>query len=642
MIHKRTRQCPTAWTNPSCGPHHTARSACAGSTWLRISIAATLAIVTLAVYAQVARFQYVTWDDSVYVYENPDVTAGLSLKGIAWAFTSEHAANWHPLTGISHMLDCTLFPVDRDDPHRAAGNHHVINVLWHVVCVILLFVVLDAMTAAPWRSAIVAALFALHPQHVESVAWISQRKDVLSTALMLLSLLVYVRYVRLGGPRKYTISLLLFAGALLAKPMVVMFPVLLILLDYWPFNRWGGLPQWTHAAHPPAVPRRAFKPLVIEKLPFFGLSLATGIATVIVQAGKDASIPLKALGLADRFSHAVVAYVLYIAKMFWPADLTCLYPHPYMPYRTPAAHWSQIQTAGAIAILVVITVVAIRASRYRYGIVGWLWFLVALLPVIGLMQVGSQSIADRYTYVSFVGLFIIIVWAVGDLLRHFGSTNPVPRIAAGVVTTILLVTCAARTYAQIGTWRDSETLYRHAIHTAPDVPLIYNNLGGILKAQGDVEGSIEAYRQAVRLMPKFSKARNTLVGVLLDCGRSAEAIPHIRSAIDTEPRNPAYRDRLAWILATHPDPTIRNGPEAVNQAEKTVELTQFQDASHLDTLAAAYAATNRFNDAITTALRAQQLLIGEPNPDIARGLRQRILLYRHGRPFLDPQLKQQD
>ncbi|MAE61931.1 MAG: hypothetical protein CMJ49_11315 [Planctomycetaceae bacterium] len=625
-----------AHSDTSSMPNDPVISATHRSIRWRIAIAAALALATAAVYAQVATFDFVSWDDPIYVFENEQVVKGLTFQGIAWAFISEHGANWHPLTGVSHMIDCTLFGVDRP------GAHHLVNVAWHIVCVVLLFLVLEAMTAAPIRSAVVAALFALHPQHVESVAWISQRKDVLSTALMLLALWTYTRHVQRGGRKKYIAALILFAGALMAKPMVVMFPVLLVLLDVWPFNRWIGFAASPTNPQRPAPPRHTLKHLALEKIPFFALSLATGIGTILVQSDKEASVAFKVLSLGDRLAHAVVAYVQYIGKMFWPVDLTFLYPHPYMPYMTGSPRFSTLQIVGAAALLIAITVgFLFVARRYRYGIVGWLWFLVSVLPVIGFLQVGGQGIADRYTYVSFVGLFIILTWAAVDLLIRLKSLGPAPRVIAAILVAALLTAAATLTYQQVGTWRDSKTLYRHAIAVDHRVPVVHNNLANVLMEEGDYETAADVFREALALMPGFSKFHENLGRTLRELGRYDQVVYHFQRAAQLDSKSVEIQNDLAWILATHPDANIRNVPQAIQYAQHATRLTNFNDPGILDTLAAAYASGGRFDRAIEVSQHALQLLAQNPDPTMEQEIQQHMKLFRAAQPVIDHTLGNQ-
>ena len=593
---------------------------------LRITICLALTIATIIVYAQVSRFDYVTWDDPSYVYDNEHVTPGLTMRGVGWAFTSQHGANWHPLTGISHMLDCTLFGVD-------PGPHHLVNVAWHIVCVVVLFLVLDAVTGAPWRSGIVTALFALHPQHVESVAWVSQRKDVLSTALMLLAMASYVRYARLGRWAHYVVALGLFACALMAKPMVVTFPAILMLIDHWPMHRWAGLAP---LAESPRYPPRSLRYLTAEKLPFLALSVTAGIMTIVFQRGAGAVVSIDKLGIGDRLAHAAVSYPRYIGSMWWPIDLTVLDPHPYMP---GGNGWSGVQIFAAVLFLVAITYAAGWVARSsRYGIVGWLWFLVVLLPVIGLVQVGEQGIADRYTYVPFVGLFIILVWGAGDLIARVRMPRQLRMVVVGSITAVALLACGARSYVQAGYWRDSMTLYQRAIEVAPNTPMVLNNLATLHIERDDWTKASEAFGAIIEFDPQNSVVHRRLGYAQQRLGDFEAAWRHYRLATRFAPNSAEFHNSLAWVLATHPDARWRRPEEALAHAQYAAKLTGHRNAAILDTLAAAYASTGRFDQALITAQRAHALLSTEPHEQLARELPQRIALYRNAQPYRDPNL----
>lgn len=375
-----------------------------------------LAALTVAVYWQTVHFDFVNYDDPPYVTENGRVRAGLTVAGARWALTSADTGNWHPLTTLSNMLACELFGVD-------PAGHHLMNVVLHVAATLMLFAMLRAMTGDTWPSAFVAALFAVHPLHVESVAWVSSRKDPLSALFGFAAMWAYVAWARhggQGGAARYLLALAFFAASLMSKPMFVTLPFLLLLLDYWPLGRIGGVlavPPRTPAA--PGAARPTLEALVMEKLPFFAVSIASSIVTIATQHAEGAMGPGASIVLPLRLANALVSYARYLGKLVWPHDLAVLYPHPALPGGTPLAVW---QVNGAVLVLAAITSVAVVVRRRGYPLMGWLWYAIMLVPVSGIVQAGEQAMADRYTYVPFVGLFIVIAWGAADLVASWQRT----------------------------------------------------------------------------------------------------------------------------------------------------------------------------------------------------------------------------
>jgi tetratricopeptide (TPR) repeat protein len=473
----------------------------------RRTIALSLFVITLAIYAQAIGFGFVSFDDGHYVTRNVHVNAGLTGSGLAWALL-EGNENWHPVTWVSHMLDVELFGL-------APGGHHATSILLHALNTALLFVLLQSLTRAPWRSATVAALFALHPLHVESVAWVSERKDVLSTFLALLCTAAYVVYARLGGVARYLAVAGLFALALMAKPMVVTLPLLFLLLDHWPLERLRGKQVW------------------LEKLPLLALSAVASTATFVAQQRFGAMGLSDTLPFADRVSNALVSYVAYLGKALWPASLAVHYPHPYVPGSgaEPYAEW---QIAGAAFLLVVITAAALRSRPAR---VGWLWYLGMLFPVIGLVQVGTQAMADRYTYVPLVGIFVAVVWTAADTLeRLFERREQGLRIAAAATAGVVLVACAAGTTWQLRHWRNSETLFARALTLHPRDPKIHVNLGFALQSQGRSDDAIAHYQSALATRPDYALAYANWGSVLAQRGEFDAAIERFEKAIAADPQ----------------------------------------------------------------------------------------------------------
>ncbi len=475
------------------------------------ALALALIAATAIVFAPVARHGFVNFDDPQYITENPFVTGGVTVQGIRWAFTSGYAGNWHPLTWISHMLDVQVFGLD-------AGAHHVTNVVLHAASALLLFVLLHRMTDAPGRSWFVAALFAVHPLHVESVAWIAERKDVLSTLFWMLTIWAYLRYVSQPRAGRYLTVVLLFALGLMAKPMLVTLPFTLLLLDVWPLGR---------------LPLR-----VREKLPLFALAIASSVITFVVQQQAGAVKQLVALPIGRRIANALVAYVTDIGKALWPGGLAAIYPYP-----ESIAGW---QVAVALVLLAAITALAIRArQRYPYVFVGWLWYLVTLVPVIGLIQVGSQPIADRYTYVPLIGLFIIVAWGVPDLLARWPWRINVLRAAA----VLAIVACAVTARAQVRHWRNSVALWEHALAVTTANYRAQGNLGHALAAEGRLDEAVRHYSEAVRIHPGYAEAHNNLGLALATQGKIDDAIPHYAEAIRLLPDYFEAHSNLGAALA---------------------------------------------------------------------------------------------
>ncbi len=428
---------------------------------LEVIVSVVLIMATLAVYWQVQNHEFVNYDDDLYVTDNPHVKAGLTREGAIWAFVATHAGNWHPLTWLSHMLDCEVYGVN-------PWGHHLTNLLLHIGNTILLFLLFRHVTGAVWRSTLVAALFALHPLHVESVAWVSERKDVLSTLFWLSTMWTYLRHVESPGFRWYLLALLSFALGLMAKPMLVTLPFVLLLIDYWPLGRLQfGQSNRTHESMTPGLQRSSVSSLIFEKVPFFAISAVSSTVTYIVQLSAGAMPSQDVLPLQVRTANALVSYISYIGKMIWPHHLAVSYPHP-------GSNLPLWQIAGASLLLVFISALVIRgAGRFPYLVVGWLWYLGTLVPVIGLVQVGSQAMADRYTYVPLIGLFVIIVWGAPNLVRRWRHGRFLLVSSSGV----LLLTLMACTWLQTSYWKDSFTLFQRTLDVTADNWRAHNGLG---------------------------------------------------------------------------------------------------------------------------------------------------------------------
>jgi protein O-mannosyl-transferase len=651
----------------------------------------------------VTRCGFVALDDPAYVTGNVQVQAGLTLKGVAWAFSTSHSANWHPLTWLSHMLDAQVFGPGPAGPH-------IVNLLFHVANTLLLFGLLRRLTGAVWRSAFVAALFALHPLHVESVAWVSERKDVLSAFFFLLTLWAYGRYAE-GRMQNvecrsqdsvsrithhashsyppasifYALSLLSFGLGLMSKPMLVTVPFVLLLLDYWPLDRFGLKTQ--------DASLKTILPLLREKIPFFLLSALSSVVTYVAQHSGGAVMSAAELSLPGRIANALVSYVRYVAKLLWPANLACFYPRP--------EHWPVWQVAGAILVLAGITALVLRLlSSHRYLATGWFWFVGTLVPVIGLVQVGEQAMADRYTYIPSIGLFVLAAWGLGDLVCRWPRLKPLlVSFSVLALPGLLLVT-----RQQVQYWQTSEGLFRHALAVTEDNPWVHCLLADTLADAGDSQGAEVHCREALRLKPGFPEvqilyarvlargkkfkeatavlaevlrqnpadaaAHLTLGSVLSQTGDASRAIEHYRQALSAKPNyaeahfnlasllaqhgdvsgaidsysrglrwqpdNPDALNNLAWIRAANANPAVRNGGEAVQFAQRACGLTRFQSPMLVGTLAAAYAEAGRFEEAVATAQKARDLALASNQKELADRNQKLLELYQSHRAYHEP------
>lgn len=479
-----------------------------------ILICLFLIMATGAVYWQVPSYDFVNYDDNAYVTENQYVKDGLTSKGIVWAFTTIHEGNWHPLTWLSHMLDCQLYGLN-------AGWHHLTNLLFHIANTVLLFMVFRTMTGDLWPSGFVAVLFAIHPLHVESVAWIAERKDVLSAFFWLLTMGCYLRWVQHAGTSTYLTALLLFGFGLLAKPMVVTLPFVLLLLDYWPLNRLREAKSNVRDQHKQdSIAAR----LVWEKTPFFVMAAIASAVTLWAEKQGGAVVSLDMLPFKERVFNTLISYVGYILKTIWPGRLAVFYPYPAM-----VPLW---QVAGACLLLVSISLLAIKALKQKpYFIVGWLWYLGTLVPVIGLVQIGRQAMADRYTYLPLIGLFVIVAWGIPELVAQWRSK----KIWLTTLAIVLLSTLMVVAWKQVGYWKNDLTLFEHALKVTPNNYIAHNSLGATLAKQGRTQEAVDYYLQALRIKPDYVKAHYNLAVVLLKQNRIHKAIRHFSEAVRLGP-----------------------------------------------------------------------------------------------------------
>lgn len=490
-----------------------------------------LIVVTCAVYWQVGNNQFVNLDDAMYILENPQVRAGLTGEGFIWAFTSTYASNWHPLTWLSHMLDVQLFGLD-------PGPHHLVNVLFHAINTVLLFLLLLRMTGAYWQSVFVAALFALHPLHVESVAWVAERKDVLSAFFWMLTLLLYAWYVERPGRGRYLLTLCAFALGLMSKPMLVTLPAVLLLMDYWPLGRmqFGRAEQPRHG--PGSIDRTSFPwRLLWEKAPFIALSAASSVITMFAQHAGGAMASVKAVPFTFRAVNALWVYVLYIGKMVWPLDLAVIYPLP--------ATLTVTQGLTAGLILAGTSLLAARsAKRHPYLLVGWLWYLVTLVPVIGLVQVGRQAMADRYTYIPLIGLFMMVAWGARDI----AGDSRVRRTALSSVAVVILAVLAVLTGLQTRYWKDSLTLFSHAAEAVQDNYIAHDAIGRILTVAGRFDEATHHYTEALRISPNDERSLVGMGNVLVKQGKIEEGISFTKKALTMKPESADAHFNLGYAL----------------------------------------------------------------------------------------------
>lgn len=517
---------------------------------LRAVLGAGLTILTLATFAGLASHPFISYDDTVYITENPHVKAGFTPGSVSWALTATVAAHWHPVTWLSHMLDVELFGLD-------AGWHHMVSLLIHAANALLVFLLFDRITVSPWRSLVVASLFAVHPLHVESVAWAAERKDVLSTFFGLLTLIAWCGFVRSRRSANYVLACVLFALALMAKPMVVTIPLTMLLLDLWPFGRLqvarrsGERSRSAHdvaevvrsagkrgASTPPGTAPRPMRDLVFEKIPFFALSAASCVATVVSSRAGGTLGTLQTYTLADRVSNAVVTYAAYLWKMIWPTSLAIFYPHQHGSI--PA-----ITTIGCTAVVFGCVALAISSVwRAPWIAFGTLWYLITLVPVIGLVQVGGQSMADRYTYVPLIGIFVAVVWSFAGAV----ASLPGPRATLAVAAGAAILALALEARAQLAYWRSDEALYTHALEVTEGNWVAYNNLGLALFAQGRKEEAIESYQQAIRYLPSYPHALANLGYALADRGDFPGAVAALEQAVMLDPEDSRKHFQLAFAF----------------------------------------------------------------------------------------------
>lgn len=577
--------------------------------WITIGICAGLIALVWFVFGQSRAFPFINFDDPEYVYEVPEINSGLSWHNLAWAFTHWPSTNWFPLKNISHMVEFQFFGSN-------PGAFHLVNVALHTIAALLLFIVLRKMTRATWQSAFVAAVFAIHPLRAESVVWIEERKDVLSGVFFMLTLVAYLCYTRKRSLSRYLTMSIAFTAGLLSKPMLVTTPVILLLLDYWPLRRSETSHVTSHMSQ-----RIGWPKLIAEKIPLFVVSLADAY----LSAGGIASAHSAAdqLSFSARIGNALVSYLVYIWQTIWPANLAVFYPLPQNGLPT----WQPI-AAAAFLLAITIAVLALRKTR-RYLFVGWFWYLVMLAPVIGIIQINLQAHADRYTYLPQIGLWLMIGWGIGDFLR--ASTYRTQVATAAAVVVILSFAFVARVQASY--WRDSETLWTHTIAVTKDNYFAHASLADLLMRRGRVNEAIEHSEEALRIRPNDADAQNNLGLAMLQTGDTKRAVTHLEKALEINPGHMNAEVNLAWVLATSPDDSLRNGARAVQLAEDVTNRAGHPNAIVLRTLAAAYAEVGRFSDAIQTAQQAIEQAKATANDGLAADLEKNIAAYKSNQPI---------
>jgi tetratricopeptide (TPR) repeat protein len=532
---------------------------------LNLLIALALTLLTLAVFWQVRNHEFVNYDDNDYITDNYMVKRGLTWGGVWWAFSRSHANNWHPLTWLSHMLDWQLFGWN-------AGGHHLMQVALHLANTVLLFFLLQRMTGGVWRCAFVAALFAVHPLHVQSVAWASERKDTLSTLFWLLTMWTYWSYAHRPDFRRYALVLGLFALGLMAKPMLVTVPLVLLLTDYWPLYRIREGKKKDH--------RLPLSKLVWEKTPMFAITVISSVVTFLAQL-KETVVSTEKLPLYERTANAITAYSHYIIQLFWPGKLAMLYPI--------SLHIPLWKVIGSLTFLIVVTTLVLKyGPKHRYLTFGWFWYLITLVPVIGFVQVGSQAVADRYTYVPYIGLFVIIAYGVGELVEKLN----IHRVFLWPAAAGALTACALYAYENVGYWKNSEILLRHTLEVTPDNCLVHNNYAITMDQKGNMQEAIKHYEEALRIKYDFPEVHNNLGAAYDKIGKHDEALPKYLKALELKPE---YPDALFNTAASY---RLRGKiDDAITYYKRALDLKPDYLGANFD-LAGIYFSRNQFSDAI--------------------------------------------
>lgn len=610
--------------------------------WKKLVMCICLAAGTIAAYEPIRHNGFVDYDDDKYITDNPVITSGITRQSLSEVF-KPHYFMWHPLTTFTNMLDCQLFGLN-------PLGHHLVSLALHIVNSLLLFWILSAMTGSIWACAFVAAVFALHPLQVESVAWASERKTVLSGLFWFLTTAVYIWYTKKTGFGRYIPLFVMYAFCITTKPSVVTFPLVLLLLDYWPLGRLN----WGVASNKKTVP--VWK-LLMEKVPLLVLSSVLSVLTVIAQKGGGTVATLANVSIEYRIFNMFFSYIRYIGKMIWPSGLAAIYP-------LPDSNYLKSIVAVCILIFVLITLVCIYTGRRRkYLAVGWLWFVGTLVPMIGLVQVGSQAIANRYMYISILGLLIIAAWSVKDMIAKRPGWSSIAKVSAAVV--ILLSGILTR--MQVRHWQNSITLFEYALEVTERNPIAENGFGCALFNDGRLSEAEGHLRRAIQINPKGMVQYKNLSKVLLQQGKPDEAIKYLNGALrikpdeaevyanlgvaysqlgkneaaiqnwtkamQLNPDNAEILNNMAWLLVTVGEVSKEDIAKAIEFARRACEITRYKKPSLLDTLAAAYAAAGRFAEATATAEKAMNVAMAAGRKDLAGEIQSRLELYKAGRPY---------
>jgi Tfp pilus assembly protein PilF len=565
-----------------------------------ISIA--LIAMTLIAFEPIRHNGFVNYDDDKYITANPDIKSGLTWESFGRAFTQSHYFMWHPLTTLSHILDCKFFGLN-------PVGHHFVGVLIHTVNALLTFWILTKITGATWPSAFVAAVFALHSLQVESVAWAAERKTVLSGLFWFLTIGAYVWYTKRPVIGRYVLLFVVYGLCIMTKPVVVTLPLVLLLLDYWPLNRLNS--------------RRSILTSIIEKIPLFALSAILSAITVIVQRQSEAVVALDTIPLDIRIANTFISCIRYIGKTIWPSRLAVFYPHPLV-------NLSNLTVAACALLFVLISVISIYVGRRRrYVTVGWLWYVGTLVPVIGLVQSGGQAMANRYMYIPILGLLIIITWFVKEHIANHPRLRYIAAASAVVVLSIAIIF----TRIQVKRWENSFTLFEYALRVTENNFLAENNYGAALLEKGRAKEAEAHLRSAIRMYPAFFEAYANLGSAYNQLGKYKSAIRNWTRAVDLSPNDASVLNNLAWLLATGEKVSAEDANKAIDFAERVCKITGYKNPHLLDTQAAAYAAAGRFDDAIKTANQAINIAKTKREEKLADEIWGRIRIYQSGQRY---------
>ena len=572
---------------------------------IRVFIYAGIVAATLAAYEPIRHNDFTHYDDNNYIYDNPQVTSGITLQSLGEAFTKPHYYMWHPLTTISHILDWQLFGAN-------PLGHHIVNLLLHIVNALLLFWILTNLTSSIWASGFVAAVFALHPLQVESVAWAAERKTVLSGLFWFVSIAVYIWFTKRPSIRRYVFLFVVYGLCIMTKPIVVTLPFVLLLLDYWPLER---------------VKKVSAGKLITEKIPLLALSITLSVITLIAQRSGGVVQTLERAPLDYRVANMFLSYIRYIGKMIWPSRLALFYTHPRL-------NISDALAVTCAVLFILLTVLCIEIGRRkRYATFGWLWYAGTLVPVIGLVQSGTQAMANRYMYIPMVGLLIVIAWGV----RDFIVKRPGIRTAAAVMCVIALSSILILTRIQVGHWRNDRTLFEYTLKVTEDNILAENNYGLALLEAGSIDEAIEHFTNARRINKYYVSAYINLGMAYSRQGKYEPAIQNWTKALELKPNSLEALNNLAWVMATVNEATIEDANKAIELVKRVCEQTGYKNPSMMDTLAAAYAAAGRFEEAVKTAGQAVEEAKRSGKEDLANEIQDRIKLYQSGERYRQKQ-----